>query len=549
MLEGLVQHDHPLTLQAALMRMRQVVGHAEVVTLTDEGVTSASYAEVADRAERLAAGLADLGVRPGDRVATFSWNTQAHLEAYMAIPSMGAVLHTLNLRLFEEQLLYIVNHAQDKVIIVDSSLVELLEKVADRLDSVEHYIVVGDGDTGALEPVTRYEDLLGAHDSFDWPAIDDRSASGLCYTSGTTGNPKGVLYSHRSAILHAVMCMTADALGVCATDRVMPVVPMFHANAWGLPHAAVLAGADLVMPNRFLQGEPLAKLIESERVTVTGAVPTIFMDMLRYVDANETDLSSLRQVACGGAAVPLSLMRAFEERHGVRITQAWGMTETSPVATAAQEPRGAEGEERWRYRATAGRVLPLLEVRLIGDDGQEVPWDGESTGEVQIRGPWVASTYYEDPSGDDKFDDGWLRTGDIASMDDHGYMRISDRSKDVIKSGGEWISSVDLENELMAHPDVQEAAVVAMPDEKWSERPLACVVCTEGAEMDPAALREHLASRVAKWWMPDAFAEIDEVPKTSTGKFDKKVLRGRLADGDLEVKRVAGEAEAEPTRS
>jgi fatty-acyl-CoA synthase len=550
MLEGLVQHDHPLTIQAALARMRRVVGHGEVATLTDDGVTRASYAEVADRAERLAAGLAALGVQAPDRVATFCWNTQAHLEAYMAVPSMGAVLHTLNLRLFEEQLLYIVNHAQDKVVIVDDNLVPLLEKVADRLETVEHYIVVGDGDTGALEPVTRYEDLLAAHGSgFDWPELDDHQASGLCYTSGTTGNPKGVLYSHRSAILHGVMSLTADSIGVSAKDRVMPVVPMFHANAWGLVHAAVLAGADLVMPNRFLQGEPLAKLIESERVTVTGAVPTIFMDMLRYVDEHGTDLSSLRQVACGGSAVPRSLMEAFEDRHGVRIVQAWGMTETSPVATVAQEPREVEGEERWAYRATAGRVLPMLEIRLIGDDGQEVPWDGESTGEVQIRGPWVASSYYEDPSGDEKFDDGWLRTGDIASMDDEGYMRISDRSKDVIKSGGEWISSVDLENELMAHPDVLEAAVVAMPDEKWSERPLACVVPTSGAGVDAEALREHLASRVAKWWLPDAFAEIEEVPKTSTGKFDKKVLRGRLADGELEITRVEGGATAEPTRS
>jgi fatty-acyl-CoA synthase len=550
MLEGLMQHDHPLTIGRALQRMKHVVGHAEVVTLTDDGTTRETYAEAAARAERLAAGLAALGVEPEDRVATFCWNTQRHLEAYMAIPAMGAVLHTLNLRLFEDQLVYIVNHAKDRVIIVDDNLVPLLEKVADRFETVEHYIVVGDGDTGSLGPVTRYEALLEQHGGgFDWPDIDDHAAAGLCYTSGTTGNPKGVLYSHRSTILHGIISLTADCIGISAKDRVMPVVPMFHANAWGLCHAAVLAGADLVMPNRFLQGEPLAKLIESEKVTVTGAVPTIFWDMLRYVDEHGTDVSSLRQVACGGSAVPRALMEAYEERHGVRIVQAWGMTETSPVATVAHEPRGAEGEEYWEYRDTAGRVLPLLEIRVVGDDGSEQPWDGTSTGELEIRGPWVAARYFEDPSGDDKFHDGWLRTGDIASIDGDGYVRISDRSKDVIKSGGEWISSVDLENELMAHPDVLEAAVIAMPDEKWAERPLACVVPAEGKHVEPDALRDHLKSRVAKWWLPDAYAVIEEVPKTSTGKFDKKVLRGRLADGELEVARGERAEKPQPTRA
>jgi fatty-acyl-CoA synthase len=533
MLEGLVQHDHPLTIAHVLDRMRRVVGDAQVVTLTEDGKVRASYAEVAARAERLAAGLAELGVGPGDRVATFSWNTQEHLEAYVAVPSMGAVLHTLNLRLFEEQLLYIINHARDKVVIVDASLVGLLERIADRLQTVEHYVVVGDGDAGALAPAMSYAELLERHETFDWPALEDRQAAGLCYTSGTTGNPKGVLYSHRSYVLHSVAVCMADAIGVCARDRVMPVVPMFHANAWGLPYAACLVGADLVMPSRWLQSEPLARLIADERVTVTGAVPTIFMDLLRYADEHHPDLSSLRIVPCGGSAVPRALMQAFEERHGVRVVQAWGMTETSPVATVAHEPPGVEGEERWGYRAAAGRILPMLDVRLIGADGREVPWDGESTGEVEIRGPWVASAYFEDPSGDAKFHDGWLRTGDIASMDARGYMRISDRAKDVIKSGGEWISSVELEVELMAHPAVAEAAVISMPDEKWSERPLACIVPEPGREVSPAELREHLRPRVAKWWLPDAFAIIAEVPKTSTGKFDKKVLRARLADGEL----------------
>ncbi len=545
MLEGLVQHDHPLTLQHVLDRMRRVVGRSEVLTLEEDGSRRATYAEVAERVDRLAAGLAELGVGAGDRVATLSWNTQEHLEAYLAIPCMSAVLHTLNPRLFPEQLEYIVNHAEDSVILVEDSLVPLLEKVAPKLETVRHYVVIGKGEAGSLEPAVGYEELLARQPgNFDYPEIEDRSAAALCYTSGTTGNPKGVLYSHRSTLLHALSTGLTDTLGISARDRVLPVVPMFHANAWGLAHSAALMGADLVMPGRFLQAEPLARLIESERVTVAGAVPTIWLDLLRYADEQHPDLSSLRLVVCGGSAVPRSLMEAFEERHGMRIVQAWGMTETSPLAAVAHPPRELEGEEEWSYRTKAGRVLPLIDIRLMDDEGHEVPWDGESTGEIQIRGPWIASRYYEDPSGDEKFDDGWLRTGDIAAMDDEGYLRITDRSKDVIKSGGEWISSVDLENELVAHDDVEEAAVVAMPDERWAERPLACVVLREGAQVGPDELREHLSARVAKWWLPDAWAMIDEVPKTSTGKYDKKVLRQRLADGELEVTGVESSAAA-----
>jgi fatty-acyl-CoA synthase len=543
MIEGLVQHDHPLTLRHVLERMRRVNSRSRVVTLRDEdGTTSeASHLEVAARAERLAVGLAELGVKEGDRVATFMWNSQEHLEAYLAVPCMGAVLHTLNLRLFPEQLTYIVNHAQDKVIIVDDSLVPLLEKVADTFEHVERYILVGDGDAGSLEgvggSVIRYEDILGdADEAFDWPELDDHTAAGLCYTSGTTGNPKGVLYSHRSNILHAMSGCAADGLGTSFRDRILPVVPMFHVNAWGLPVGAGLTGADLVLPSRFMKAELLGKLIETERVTLAGAVPTIWMDLLKWADEHQPDFSSLRMVVCGGAAVPRSLMEAFQERHGMPIVQAWGMTETSPLAAVAHPPRGVEGEERWKYRAATGRIFPLLDFRLVDDEsGEEVAWDGEATGEVQVKGPWIASAYYEDDA-DDKFDDGWLRTGDIASIDQDGFMRISDRSKDVIKSGGEWISSVELENELMAHDCVAECAVVAMPDERFTERPLACVV--KCGDVTPGELREHLSDRVAKWWLPDAYTFIDEVPKTSTGKFDKKVLRKQLADEDLDVERV-----------
>jgi fatty-acyl-CoA synthase len=534
MLEGLMQNDYQLTLKHLLDRMRGPCAAAEVVTLQEDGVTRASYGEVAQRVDRLCRALEKLGVQQGDRVATFMWNSQAHLELYMT-PCMGIVLHMLNIRLFPEQLTYIANHAQDKIIFVDDSLVPLLEKVAPTFETVEHFVIVGDGDGGSLPNVLRYEELIAEQaEGYDYPELDERAAAGLCYTSGTTGNPKGVLYSHRSNMLHCLGSGLSDVTGVTASDRVLPVVPMFHVNAWGLPYLCVLVGADLVMPGRFLQGEPLAKLIEGEKVTMAGAVPTIWMDLLRYADEHKPDLSSLRTVVCGGAAVPESLMRAFEERHGVKIIQGWGMTETSPLGAVALPPADAEGEEHWAYRRMTGRVIPFVEVRLMGDDG-EVPWDGTSTGEIEIRGPWIASSYYEDPSGADKFHDGWLRTGDVASIDSLGFIQITDRAKDLIKSGGEWISSIELENALMSHPAVVEAAVIAKPDERWTERPLACVVCKEGEQPSAEDLRKHLEPLVAKWWLPDEFAFIEAVPKTSVGKFDKKVLRGQLAEGELET--------------
>jgi fatty-acyl-CoA synthase len=539
MLEGLVQHDHPLTLQHILERMRRGLAGGEVVTLTEGGETTrARYKDLVPRIDRLGAALKGLGVEPGDRVATFAWNTQQHLEIYLAAPCLGAVLHTLNIRLFPDQLAYIVNHAQDKVIFVDASLVQALEKVSDQFEHVEQYVVIGDCEPEKLSPWVRYEDLLAdAPDTMDWPEIDDRQAAGLCYTSGTTGNPKGVLYSHRSNILHSLTMALPDAFGITMADRILPVVPMFHANAWGIPYGATLIGASLIMPGRFLQPEPLARLIEREKVTLSAAVPTIWMDLLGWADEHKPDLSSLKYVPCGGSAVPESLMRAWEERHGVRLVQAWGMTETSPLGSVARPPRGFESPEAWDYRPTAGKIMPLVEARLMGPEG-EVEWDGVATGELQVRGPWVARDYFEDPAGAEKFQDGWLRTGDIAAITPDGYIRITDRTKDVIKSGGEWISSVELENHLMSHPDVAEAAVVAMPDERWAERPLACVVLKEGCATDADSLRSHLEPRVARWWLPDAFAVIEAVPKTATGKFDKKVLRAQLADGDLEVTKL-----------
>lgn len=539
MLEGLMMHDTPLTLQGVLRRMRTVNGTGKVVTLRgpDGSTSEVSYAEIGDRVDRLAAGLHALDIWPGDRVATFMWNNQEHLELYYAIPAMGAVLHTLNLRLFPDQLTYIVDHAEDEIVVVDGSLIPLIAPHAEKMTRVRHWIVTGDGPLDQLPgDVLRYEDVLAsAPADYAYPRIDDRSAAGLCYTSGTTGNPKGVLYSHYSSVLHAMAVCLADAVGLSQRDRTLPVVPMFHAMAWGTPYAAGFAGADLILPGPFLQAEPLAKLIESERVSIAAAVPTIWMDLLKYADTHEDcDLSTLRQVLCGGAAVPKALIQGFQERHGVTIVQGWGMTETSPLAAVAQPPAWMEGEEELSYRARAGRIQPLVDVRIMDDDGGEQPWDDEATGEVQVRGPWIASEYYRADPGDVRFtDDGWLRTGDIAAIDETGCIRITDRSKDIIKSGGEWISSVELENELMAHPAVAEAAVIAKPDEKWTERPLACIVRKEGAEVSGEELARHLVGHVAKWWVPDEYAFIDEVPKTSVGKFDKKVLRSQLADGEL----------------
>jgi fatty-acyl-CoA synthase len=537
-LNGLMQDDFPLTLQHIRRRMRACHPGAEVATLTPSGaVERATFGEVAERIDRLARALGRLGVESGDRVGTFAWNNQRHFELYFAIPCVGAVLHTLNIRLFEEQLTYIVNHADDRVIFVDDSLVPLLEKLAPSFEKVAHYVVMGDGDTGALPNALRYEELLEEvePDAFDYPEVDERQAAALCYTSGTTGNPKGVLYSHRSISLHSTATLMKDALGLGRVDRVLAVVPMFHANAWGLPHGAALAGADLILPDRFLQAEPLAKLIAAERPTLMGCVPTIFADLLRYAEGHpEVDLSSLSNAACGGSAVPRQLMKDFEERHGVRVFQAWGMTETSPVATYARPREGEHDDAYWDNRAKQGRPLPWVELRLVDDDGGEVAWDGASTGEIEVRGPWVAARYFNDESDEEKFHSGWLRTGDIAAVDEEGFVQITDRAKDVIKSGGEWISSVELENETMSHPDVMEAAVIAKPDERWAERPLCCVVLREGAETSAEELVRYLRGRVAKWWLPDEFAFIAEVPKTSVGKFDKKALRARLTEGTLE---------------
>lgn len=534
--------DFPLTIGSILRHGVAVYGDSECVTSTGAGSRRATFAEVGSRAERLAAALARLGICPGDRVGTFCWNSQEHLEAYFAIPSMGAVLHTLNIRLFPEQLAYVVNHAEDRVIILDDSLVPLLARVAPELHTVERFIVIGDGDASALGDVEvlRYDDLLLAEEpGFAWPETDERQAAAMCYTSGTTGNPKGVAYSHRSSWLHSLATTSASALGFTERDRILTIVPMFHANAWGIPYSAFMVGSSLLMPGRFMQAEPLVRFIGEERATFSAAVPTIWADILRYGEDHEIDLSSIRMIVCGGSAVPRALMERFEERYGVRIVQAWGMTETSPLGTVAHPPAsveiGAADELDWRVKT--GRPVPGVEMRIVGDDGSVMPCDGESVGEIEVRGPWITASYYGDPSPE-KFDDGWLRTGDVGHVDARGFVQITDRAKDVIKSGGEWISSVELENLLMAHPAVAEASVIGVPDPRWQERPLACVVLKAGAEATPADLAGFLEGHVAKWQVPERWAFIEEVPKTSVGKFDKKVLRARHEKGDLSVEEL-----------
>jgi acyl-CoA synthetase (AMP-forming)/AMP-acid ligase II len=537
--------DVPLTVTAIMRHGTTAYGSSEVVTMTSAGTRRQSYAATGARAAQLANALRALGIDGDQRVATLMWNNSEHLEAYLAIPSMGAVLHTLNLRLDPQVIGYIADHAGDDVVIVDSTLVPLLVQVLPHAPAIRHVIVTAADNEGEFappadlvalgRPVHSYEALLAAQPAtFDWPETDERSAAAMCYTSGTTGHPKGVVYSHRSMHLHSMAICMNGVFGLSEEDRVLPVVPMFHANAWGLPYASVLCGASLIMPDRFLQPEPLVTLIEAERPTLAGAVPTIWNGLLQHVRAHGGDLSSLRVVPCGGSAVPHSLMEAYEKELGVFIMQAWGMTETSPLGSVARPPAGVTEEESWRYRDSAGRLMCQVEHRLVGEDGVVLPCDGEAVGEIEVRGPWVTGAYYKDDDPD-KFHDGWLRTGDVGTIDPLGFVNLTDRAKDVIKSGGEWISSMELENLLMAHPEVTEAAVIGVADDKWGERPLAAVVVPDGSSVTADELRAFLADKVPRWQLPERWCFIDEVPKTSVGKFAKTRMREAFARGDYEV--------------
>jgi len=534
-MQGLMS-SYPLTLTHIFGRAERIFPDKRIATAQGGGIVRTTYGEWAERTRRLAGALDALGISADGRVATFAWNTARHLELYFAAPCSGRVLHTLNIRLFPEDVVYIADHAEDEVVFVDRSLLGALWPLVDRFQTVRHVVVMDDGADVEVPDDPRvhdYEALLAAAPPAAFAPIEDENrAAAMCYTSGTTGHPKGVVYSHRSIVLHSIGALVADAAGVSERDTVMPVVPMFHANAWGLCQAAVMAGASLALPGPNMQPKALAELMESEQVTLAAGVPTIWMSVLPELEGR--DLSALREIVCGGSAVPRALSEAYRERIGLPILQAWGMTETSPVATTGRIKStllDRREDELADLRAAQGLPIPLVDLRIVapGTD-DELPWDGEARGELQARGPWVAAGYYHDErSGESFTDDGWLRTGDVATISSEGYVRLVDRTKDLVKSGGEWISSVELENAIMAHPDVAEAAVIGIPDEKWSERPLACVVVREGASLTLASLQEFLAGRVPKWWIPNDLELIEEVPKTSVGKFSKKTLRERFA--------------------
>ncbi|MFB6633684.1 long-chain fatty acid--CoA ligase [Streptomyces sp. NPDC056362] len=533
--------DRELLVRDILTHGQRVYGDSTVVRCAD-GPTARSlqtFADIARQAEQLASALARLGVQPGERVATLAWNTPEHLVAYLAVPSMGAVLHTLNLRLHPDQLGYIVEHAEDTVLLVDATLLDLLVPLRDRLDGVRHVVVIGDApepDLPAHLAVHRWDALLAAErPGYDWPDLGEREAAALCYTTGTTGRPKGVAYSHRSIVLHTLGVSAGAGFAMHDGDRVLPVVPMFHANAWGWPYAAWLAGSDLIMNGRQLHTPDLARVINEERPTAVAAICTIWNSLVHHGEEHPLDLGAVRLAGCGGATPPRALLARLKERYGVRLKQGWGLTETSPLATFAVPPHGTPDEEEVQWLAKSGRVMPFVEVRLIADDGTEQPWDGTSVGELELRGPWVTGSYLHTEESPEKFHDGWLRTGDLGVIEPGGWVVVSDRLKDGIKSGGEWISTIELENAIIEHPAVLEAVVVGVPDPRWEERPLACVSLVPGADVDGDELRAFLGGRVARWWIPERWSFLDAVPKTSVGKYDKRAVRSLYGDGALDV--------------
>ncbi len=528
LLYGLMMDDYPLSLTTIIERAEQLTPQRKVVYRRPDGnVHRTTMGDCARRARRLAAALRDLGIGEGDRVGTLMWNQPEHLEAYYGVPSMGAVVHTLNPRLHPDELAFIAGDAEDRAIVVDESLLPVLDSFRSSHD-FEHVIVVsasGELPDGAI----AYESLIDGADPLEWPAPHERRAAAICYTSGTTGRPKGVLYSHRALVLHSMGAALPDAMNISSRDTVLPVVPMFHANAWGIPYTATMTGASLVLPGPKLDAESVLDLLAEEKVTLTAGVPTVWMAMLKAIEdePERWDLSSVRRLLVGGSAVPKSMIEGYQ-RHDLFIVQGWGMTETSPLASTSIVPPeldDASPDEQFDYRARQGIPAPFVDIRARGDDGELIPWDDEAIGELEVRGPWVAAAYFQGTGAEKFTDDGWFQTGDVVKIDSRGSIRITDRAKDLVKSGGEWISSVDMENLLMGHPAVAEAAVIAVPDEKWDERPMAVVVLKGGAEATADDLRDHLSSHFAKWQLPERVEFIDEIPRTATGKFKKTALR------------------------
>jgi fatty-acyl-CoA synthase len=523
--------DFPLTLQHFLWRSTTLFPTKPIVTRRETGPIRYTYAEFGGRVAQLAHALRELGVKPGDRVGTLAWNNARHFELYFAVPCSGAVLHTLNPRLFPEHLEFVINDAEDAVIFVDASLMPVIERLKGKLKGVRQFVVMTDGPApnGQLTPIASYEELIaGRPTSFPWPEIDERDASAMCYTSGTTGKPKGVVYSHRSSVLHSFGIAVGGGLGITEESVALPVVPMFHANAWGMPYAAAMVGASLVFPDRFLDPVSLVDLFQREHVTLTAGVPSVWIALLQHLDKTGTDLPGLT-LFNGGSALPAALYDGLT-RHGVLVDHGWGMTETSPVAATATVKSQLKRNDRRAIKLKQGLPLPGVELRLMGvETGTPVPWDGKSVGEVQVRGPWITASYYRGVDADRFTADGWLRTGDVANVDQDGYIQIVDRTKDLVKSGGEWISSVELESAIMGHPKVLEAAVIGIPHPKWQERPVAYVVAKPEfkGQLSQEEILEFLKPQVAKWWLPDEVRFIDEIPKTSVGKFDKKVIRER----------------------
>ena len=531
---------YPLLVSRILDRAKTAFPAKEIITRTESGAHRYTYKDLALRVNRLANALAALGVKQGDRVGTFGWNTYRYLEAYFASPVMGAVNHTINIRLFPEDLVYIINHAEDKVLLIDPDLAPILEELAPRLESVEHFVIMTDDPEPAtsLPGALSYETLLAqASDEFAPVELDEYAPAGLCYTSATTGRPKGVMYSHRSLYLHTMAQTMSDTMAFSERDTSLAVVPMFHANCWGFPYSSTMVGANQVLPGVRPGPQDICELIEEHRVTVSAGVPTIWVGLLDYLERSGKtyDFSSVREIYSGGSAVPVSVIRTYKERLGIDLVHAYGMTEATPITTINRVKSNLESlpeDDKYELAGSQGMLVAGLEMRLVDENGEDLPWDGEQRGELLFRGPWIASEYYNDERSAETYIDGWYHSGDIASVDAEGYIQIGDRVKDMVKSGGEWISSVDLETAIIAHPDVLEAAVIAIPHPTWQERPLACVVPKEEARntLDKAQIMDFIRDRFARWWLPDDVVFIDEIPKTSVGKFDKKVLRDRYQE-------------------